>query len=482
LGQEIIETVRKTMAMKPLELLSQTEIENIHNSTMEIMGDIGIRFPHPEALDIFKNHGFKVDGQLVYFQEDQVLDSIKEIPSSFTIQARNSDRNVTIGDGTPVFVPGYGAPFLIDPEVGKRIPTIQDYKNLVKLAQMLPNQDMSGHLLVEPQDIPTETAHLEMLAANITLSDKAFIGSTDGKVGAEHTMDLIEILFGDPSKGYFTTGLINPLSPLSYSMDMVDALLIFARANQPLVIASLIMAGSTGPITLAGVLAQQNAELLSGIVLTQLVNPGNPVMYGSTSTNIDMKTGGLAIGSPELSLCIAAHGQLARFYGLVSRGGGALTDSSTLDAQAGYESLFSLYTTLASGIDFVLHAAGIISSYLAFSYEKFIMDDELCGMLKHFFNGMEVSEETLAVDVIKNVGHDGHYLGESHTIERCRSEFWLPELGDRSGLEAWWGGEQEDTTARCTQRWGHLLDEYMEPMLDQSVQKQLEDYLKKELG
>jgi len=467
--------------MQPIELLSSADLEGIHKATMDILQNTGIRFPHPEALEIFNKNGFKVDGQLVFFEEDQILEKIKDIPSSFTIQARNPERNVTIGDGFPIFAPGYGAPFLIDPEVGKRVPSIQDYKNLVKLAHMLPNQDMSGHLLVEPQDIPPETAHLEMLAANITLSDKAFIGSTEGKAGAEHTMDLIEILFGDPSQGHYTTGLINPLSPLSYSVDMVDALLVYARSNQPVVVASLIMAGSTGPITMAGVLAQQNAELLSGIVLTQLVSPGVPVIYGSTSTNIDMKTGGLAIGSPELSLCIAAHGQLARKYGLASRGGGALTDSSTLDAQAGYESMFSLYTTIFSGIDFVLHAAGIISSYLAFSYEKFVMDDELCGMLKHFFNGMEVSEETLAVDVIQNVGHDGHFLGESHTIERCRSEFWLPDLGDRSGLEAWWSGEQEDTSARSTQRWEELLNEYLEPMLDAPLKKQVQDYLEKEL-
>jgi len=463
--------------MQPLEFLSSANLEAIHQATMEILSGIGIRFPHQEALDIFKKHGYRVEEQFVYLKENQIMEVIKDIPSQFTIQARNSNHNVTIGDGFPVFAPGYGAPFLIDPEVGKRVPTIEDYENLVRLAHMLPNQDMSGHLLVEPQDIPPETSHLRMVAANIQLSDKAFIGSTEGKTGAEHTMDLIKILFGDPSKGHFTTGLINPLSPLCYSTDMVDALMIYARANQPVVIASLIMAGSTGPITLAGVLAQQNAELLSGIVLSQLVNPGVPVIYGSTSTNIDMKTGGLAIGSPELSLCIAAHGQLARKYGLASRGGGALTDSSTLDAQAGYESMFSLYTTLYSGIDFVLHAGGIISSYLAFSYEKFVMDDELCGMLKHFMAGLDVTPETLAVDVIKNVGHDGHYLGESQTIERCRSEFWMPAIGDRSGLEAWWSGDQEDTASRCTNRWEELLNEYLEPQLDPLVNKQLQEYL-----
>ncbi len=467
--------------MQFLELLSASDLEAIHQATMEIFQEIGIRFPHPETLGIFKKHGYRVEGELVYFEEKQIMELIKDIPSKFTIRARNPEHNVTIGDGSPVFVPGYGAPFLIDPEVGKRTPTFQDYEDLVRLAHVLPNQDMSGHLMVEPQDIPAETSHLRMVEAHIRLSDKAFLGSTEGKDGAQHTMDLIKILFGNTDSDHFTTGLINTLSPLSYSTDMVDALLIYSRANQPVVIASLIMAGSTGPITLAGMLAQQNAELLSGIVLTQLVNPGIPVIYGSTSTNIDMKTGALAIGSPELSLCIAAHGQLARKYGLASRAGGALTDTSTLDAQAGYESMLSLYTTINSGIDFVLHASGIISSYLAFSYEKFVMDDELCGMLKHFWAGFNVNPETLAFDVIKNVGHEGHFLGEPETLKRCRSEFWMPDLADRTGLEAWWGGEQEDTTERCVQRWKKLLEDYQEPELDQSIKKQLQDYLKKEI-
>jgi len=467
--------------MQPLELLSASDLEAIHQATMEILHDVGIRFPHREALDLFKEHGYRVEDQLVFLDEKQLMEVIKDIPSRFTIQARNPNHDVVIGDGNPVFVPGYGAPFLIDPEEGKRAPSFEDYENLVKLAHLLPNQDMSGHLLVEPQDIPSETAHLRMVEANIRLSDKAFIGSTEGRDGAQHTLDLIEILFGDPTSGHYTTGLINPLSPLGYSEDMAEALLVYARANQPLVIASLIMAGSTGPITLAGVLAQQNAELLSGIVLTQLVNPGLPVIYGSTSTNIDMKTGGLAIGSPELSLCIAAHGQLARYYGLACRAGGALTDSSTLDAQAGYESMMGLYTTVNSGIDFVLHAAGILSSYLAFSYEKFVMDDELCGMLRHFQHGMEVSVDTLAVDVIKNVGHDGHYLGQSHTIERCRTEFWLPKIGDRSGMEAWWGGDQLDAADRSRERWESLLNSYTQPELDQTTQKQLQKYLDKVL-
>jgi trimethylamine--corrinoid protein Co-methyltransferase len=320
-----------------------------------------------------------------------------------------------------------------------------------------------------------------MLHAHMLHSDKPFIGSSEGRIGSQHTMEMIDILFGGKPERPVTVGLINPLSPLGYGTEMIEAVIAYANAQQPLIFATLIMAGSTGPITLAGVLAVQNAELLAGIVLAQLVNPGVPCLYGSTSTNIDLRTGALAIGSPELSLCISAHGQLARFYGLPSRGGGALTDASTNDSQAGYESMFSMLTTVNSGIDFVLHAGGIVSSYLAFSYEKFVMDDEICGMLRHYLRGIQVNQDTLAYKVAANVGPGGHFLGEDHTLERCRTEFWQPDLFDRSGLEAWWDGDQLDVTARATQRWQELLASHEDPPLDKTIALKLQSYVEEQL-
>jgi trimethylamine--corrinoid protein Co-methyltransferase len=449
---------------------------------MKLMKEIGVLFPEENALEIFKEHGFSVDGQKVYFTEQQVMDAVKTVPDQFTLHARNPDRNVLVGDGNPVFAPGYGAPFLVDAELGKRDATLKDYHNLVKLAHMLPNQDLSGHLMVEPQDIPSDTAHIQMLYANMLHSDKPFIGSSEGKTGTRHTMEMIDILFGGNPGKPVTCGLINPLSPLGYGTEMLEAVIGYAKAQQPLIFASLIMAGSTGPITLAGVLAVQNAELLAGIVLAQLISPGLPCLYGSTSTNIDLRTGALAIGSPELSLCIAGHTQLARFYGMPSRGGGALTDASVIDAQAGYESMFSMLTTVNSGIDFVLHAGGIMSGYLAFSYDKFVMDDEVCGMLRQYLKGIQVDADTLAYEVIAAVGPGGHFLGEDHTLERCRTEFFQPNLFDRSGLELWWGGDQLDTTARATKRWKELIAGHKDPPLEDIIVRQFQSYLEENLA
>ena len=244
-----------------------------------------------------------------------------------------------------------------------------------------------------------------------------------------------------------------------------------------MVIAALAMAGSTGPVTLAGMLTMQSAELLAGIVLTQLVSPGMPVVFGSTSTNIDMRSGALCIGSPELSQMVAAHAQLARFYGIPSRSGGSLTDASSPDAQAGFESMMGLLTTANSGVDFVLHSAGIVSSYLAFSYEKFVLDDEMCGMVRRLRRGFTVSPDTLAYDVIAKVGSGGNYLMEDHTVERCRTEFWKPSVCDRSGLEAWMTAGRQGAVARARTRWQRLIRDHKDPELDQIIGHQLQAYL-----
>ena len=460
-------------------MLSKSDLEQVHNTSMRLLAEVGVEFPSEEALAVFREHGVRTEGSRVYLSEEQVMSSLEAAPAQFTIHARNPERSVTVGDGEPVFAPGYGAPFLVDPEVGKRAPTMDDYHNLVKLAHALPNQDLSGHLLVEPGDVPPETAHLQMLYAHMVHSDKPFIGSAEGSAGARHTMEMASILFGEGAlaERAVTIGLINPLSPLGYSVDMAQALMEYARHRQPLIIAALVMAGSTGPITLAGVLAQQNAEILAGITLAQLVNPGTPVIYGSTSTNIDMRTGALAIGGPELALVVVATGQMAHHYGLPSRAGGALTDASFPDAQAGFESMLGLLTTVNSGIDFVLHAGGILSSYLAFSYEKFVLDDEMCGMVRRFRRGIEVTPETLAYDIIARVGPGGNFLTEPQTLERCRTEFWQPAVCDRGGLEAWMAGGQQDAIVRAQQRWQRLLAEHEDPPLDATTARQLQSFV-----
>ena len=464
--------------MQPVEILSGEALEAIHQTSLKILAEVGVRFSHPRALELFQKHGYQTEGELVFFTENQVMSSLANIPFNFTLRARNGDRDVTVGAGDTVFAPGYGAPFLIDPEEGKQIPTLTDYRRLLQLNQMLPNQDLTGYLLVEPQDVPPEQAHLYMLSEAHRWTDKPMLGSAENGQAAADTLAMAKIVFGDPLEDFVTLGVISALSPLAYSPDMIEAVLAFAGNNQPMIFANLVMAGSTGPITLPGTIAQQNAELLAGIVFAQLIQPGVPVLYGTTSTSIDMRTGGLTIGSPELSLITIAHGQLARYYGLPSRGHGRRTDASTVGAQAGHESMLGMLTAIGAGMDFVLHAAGIMSSYLAFSLAKFVMDDEFCGMVRRLQGGMDVSPESLAFPVIRDVGPGGHFLNQHHTLARCRGEFVIPDIADRSGLQVWWSGPRLDAAARAAERGEELLARYQPPALDPLTERQLASYVK----
>jgi trimethylamine--corrinoid protein Co-methyltransferase len=464
------------------EILSQEDIDKIHQTSMRVLRNVGVEFPSEEALAVFRHHGVKTCGTRVYITEDQLWKALETAPAQFTLHARNPERSVTIGHGEPiVFAPGYGAPFLIDAQGNKRVPTVDDYHTLVKLAHALPNQDVSGHLLAEPGDVPAETAPLHMLYAHVLHSDKPFIGSVDSELAVRHTIEIVRIVFGDDSGAQpATLAVISSLTPLGYSREMAGAIMTYAREGQALLVANLAMAGSTAPITLAGLLAMQNAEMLAGIVLSQLVSPGTPVIYGTTSTNIDMRSGSLAIGSPELAQVVAAHQQLVRFYGLPSRGSGALTDANYPNAQAGLESMMGMLTVVNSGADFVLHAAGILSSYLAFSYEKFVLDDEICGRVRWFHRPLLVDDETLAYDSIARVGPGGHFLLEDQTAKRCRTEFWQPEVSDRTGLDEWLQVGKPDIVARASERWQRLVASHQDPPLDSVTARQLKTFVDQE--
>lgn len=464
-----------------IEFLSPEEVKTIHEASMSLLAEVGVAFYSESATAIFKQHGLAVDGCLVRLREKQVLDAVAAAPAKFTIRGWQQDKDVVLGGDGPVFAPGYGAPFILEPTVGRRAPTLDDYHRLMRLADALPNQDLSGHMLVLPSDVPEGTAHLHMVYAAMVHSAKPFIGSSETATACRETMEMAALLFDEPPESLrhkpVTLGLVNSLSPLSYSHDMLEVLLAYGSWRQPVMIAALIMAGATGPITLAGVLAQQNAEVLAGITLAQLANPGTPVIYGTISTIMDMRTGALAIGSPELSMLAAASTQMARLYGLPSRCGGALTDANSPDAQAGSESMLSLLTAINAGADFVFHSAGILSSYLAFSSEKFVLDDEMCGMVRRYCHGLRVNQETLAQAVIADVGPGGNFLKEAHTVRRCRDAFWQPALYDRDGLEAWLANGQPNAIQRAQERRQALLAEHEDPPMDATTKRQLEAYM-----
>jgi len=456
-------------------MLSEVQLEQIHKSSVDILTKTGIDFLYEPARGYFQKAGFKVQGTRVYFTEEQIMRHLATVPKEFTIFGRDG-KDVVIGGDNICLAPGYGAPFVM--EDGKnRKALLKDYKNFAQLAGTSPYLDVTGGVLVEPNDVPVNTRHMEMTYNLLKYSPKPFMGSAYGKNEAKDTLEIAKLVFGADfvaQKPVMIT-LINSLTPLKYDERMLAALVEYSEAGQPVITASLAMAGSTSPVTLAGTIAVQNAEVLAGMVLTQVINPGTPVVYGAASSITAMRYGSLSIGAPESMMIISASAQLAKYYGVPVRGGGSLTDSKIPDNQASYEAAIVMLGTALSGINYVLHAAGILQYYNAMSYEKFMIDEEVCGMIKRIKKGIVVNEDTLAADLIKQVGPGGEFLTTMHTFEHHRSEFFPTSLSDRSAYDLW-RIESHDTIARARIKMQERLSEEVN-FLDKDLEKLIKRYM-----
>ncbi|KLU62728.1 trimethylamine methyltransferase (MTTB) [Peptococcaceae bacterium CEB3] len=466
------------MARPYLSVLNAEEIERIKEASMDILQHTGLKMDYAPARDLLRARGAKVEGEIVFFPPRLVQEAVMSAPRGFRLYARNPARNVSIGDGNPVFVPGYGAPFITSISGAKRKAVYEDFVQLARLAGASPNMDITGGVLVEPHDIPEKHRHQQMLYACLSNSDKPFMGSATGAEHARDSLAMAATLFEDdderPSRPVMIT-LINSLTPLMYDARMAGALMEYATAGQPLIIASLGMAGSTMPATLASVLSLQNAEVLAGITLAQVVREGTPVVYGSVSSITEMRYGSLSIGAPEGAWIIAAAAQIAHSYGLPCRAGGSLTDSKLPDAQAASESMMNMLTTGLAGVDVILHAAGILESYVSMSLEKFVLDDEACSAVKRFLRGADINKDTLAGGLIHDIGPGGEFLSTEHTYRHFRSEFWQSPLAERGSYDQWRLEGTRTALTRAQLRLQEILGNYQVPPLPEKVEKRLRE-------
>jgi trimethylamine--corrinoid protein Co-methyltransferase len=463
-----------------MQALRQEDMTKLHEASMVVLRDTGVAFNDPESLGIFKKHGFKVTGNTVFFTEKDVLTAVEKAPAKFTVTARDPGKSVIMGGEDFVFAPGYGPPFVADLAGEQRPATMKDYDNLCKLVQDSKHIDMNGFMMVEPADVPVETAHLDMLLSSITLCDKVFMGAPISKRAARDTVEMAAIVWGKKERIIetpVTVSLITPVSPLRFSEEMAGSIVELARGGQACLVSAVIMAGATGPVTLPGVLTLQNAEILAGLTLAQLVRAGAPVIYGSISCPMDMRTGNMALGAPEFSIIASATVQMARLYNLPSRSGGALTDAHVPDAQAGVESALTLSTAARNGAHFILEACGILGAFISMSFEKFVLDEEICGMIRRFLQPMEIVETEIDLETMKSVGIGGQYLTELKTVERCETAFYLPAVFRRQNQHSWHkdGAKSIDKVASeiVTKR----LAAYEKPKIDTGMEEALAEYV-----
>jgi trimethylamine--corrinoid protein Co-methyltransferase len=465
-----------------MQTLTSSDMTRIHDTSMNILARVGVVFNQDEALDIFKSRGFRVDGKTVYITENKIRQALASAPSGFCLSARNPKKNVQIDTDSYVTAPGYGAPYMVTKTGERRPGSFQDYENLCKLIHTSKQIDVNGYLMVEPCDRPAKLAYLDMVSSNILLCDKPFMCSTASKAAVDDSLAMAAIAFGGKQEIQdkpVVIGLVNSRSPLQYGQEMTECLIALARCGQPCIVSSVVMAGLTGPVNLAGTLTLQNAEILAGLTLAQLVRAGTPLVYGSTSAPIDMRTAALAIGAPELSIFIAATAKMAKFYNLPCRCGGGLTDAHIPDAQAALESVFGLLTAVRNGSNFILHACGILSSFMCMSYEKFILDEEALAMIRKMVSPVEVSDDTLSLSSIKDVGIGGQFLTQPKTIELCWSEFFIPEILQRKNYTKWQTGGSRRIDEIASEYVQRRLSEYRKPDCDPEIVSRLSEFVAK---
>ncbi|MBC2710918.1 MAG: trimethylamine methyltransferase family protein [Desulfosarcina sp.] len=456
-------------------------LDQIHNRSLELLQDCGIRFPSEKALEVFRSKGFRANGQTVYFEEKAIIDALGTVPAQFTIKARNPEKSICIGGGDYMMAPGYGPPFIIETTGEKRDATLEDVHKFCKLVQTSKCLDFNSSIVVQPNDVPTETAHLDILLGTILLTDKPLMGSTSSEVAALDSLRLAEKIWGNTNDPVMIS-LVDSLSPLQYADESVESLMVYAKAGQPVVVHSACSLGTTGPITIAGSLVISNATTLAGICLSQLLNPGTPIVYGLGGSPTEMRTGGYVNASPEDAKHTAIVTALARYYGIPCRSQGALTESFCLDYQAGMESAMMMTTAALSGVDVSLHTCGTYGSMLAMSFEKFIADEDLCGSLKKLIKPVEFSEEAFAMDLIKELGTSGNYLMQNHTMKRCRTAFFEPVLSTRAIHIKWQQMELREMDKRAGKILADRLSSYEKPDIDPMLERDLVRYVEQRKG
>lgn len=466
-----------------LEILSADDLDRIHAATVEVLQRVGLKVFAPEAVDLFEKAGADVDRktEMVKIPEALLKETIRRAPSEFKLYGRDPNYVLNYRENLVHFGVSGLAVRVHDLDGKTRPATVKDVGDLARLADGL---DHIHQLLmtVTPSDVPDEVYPLHCIRADWENCVKTTDGFSWSRRKAQETIDMATILRGGVDelvKKPCLLGFTNPVSPLQLSRELMEGALVYAHYRQPMLYAPEALAGATAPATLGGLLVQQNAEVLSGIMVSQLANPGTPVMYGTVSAALDMRTGTTALGGPEVGLLNVATGQLGRYYNLPRRGTGGNTDSKTVDAQAGAETAMNLLMAALGGMNFIYDATGSLDGSLAVSYEKLVIDNEIAGMVTRTLQGIDTSEEALAVDEIAAVGPNAAYLGRAHTLRTFRREHYLPVLFDRTPWENWLKQGAKDITASARERARKILKEHEVPPLEKSVQLELDAFIKK---
>jgi len=441
--------------------LSKVQLQRIHDASLKVLAGTGVEVHNDEALALYQQGGARVAGTRVYITPVMVADALKKVPSRVLLAGRDPAQDVVL-EGRRVYAGTGGSPtMMLDPGADSVRPaTLRDLADMACLADALPHCDFLV-IPLTPTDIAGEHMPLNRFYTSLACCTKHVMGGVYSLEGARQVIELgtaiaggLQALQARPLVSSITSWMV---SPLHLDTDVTQILIEWCRHGLPVALSSAPMAGSTSPVTLAGTLVQLNAEQLSGIVLTQLVRPGTPVLAGYIPGVADMRSGGYLGGAVEFGMMQAAASQLAQHYGVPIYGSGGMSDSKVPDAQAGYEKMATLLLAAMGGCNYIHHAIGMVTNMSAASLEQAVMDDEVAGMALRVLHGVQVTDETLAVQAIARVGPGGHYLMDDHTLQFMRSELLHPSLADRQNRASWEAAGKQDARTRAAARAEKLL-------------------------
>jgi trimethylamine--corrinoid protein Co-methyltransferase len=462
------------------DIMGEESLQRIEATADRILAEVGIDFrDDPEAIRLWKAAGAEVDGLRVRFPPGLLREILKSAPAEFTQHARNPANSVRIGGRNVVFAPAYGSPFVMDLDHGRRFGTLHDFQNFIKLAQASPWFHHSGGTICEPTDIPVNKRHLDMVYSHIRYSDRPFMGSVTAEDRSEDSIEMARILFGADfvERNCVILGNVNVNSPLVWDGTMTKSLRAYARAGQAAVIVPFILGGAMGPVTNAGAIAQSLAETMAGCALTQLERKGAPVIFGNFLSSTALKTGSPTFGTPEPAIGSMVIGQLARRLNLPLRCSGNFTTSKLPDAQAMTEGTMSMLAAIHCGANFILHSAGFLDGLLSMSYEKFVLDADLCGALHTYLDGVVVDDNQLAAASFGEVGPGNHFFGSNHTLANYETAYWESDLADNKPFEQWEMEGSSDAASRANRLWKQRLQDYEAPPLDEGTDEALRAFM-----
>ncbi|WP_457553387.1 trimethylamine methyltransferase family protein [Desulfobacula sp.] len=472
-----------TRKLPRTKIVGDGDLPRIHEASIDLLENTGIIFENKKALEIFKHHGAKVEGKTVFIPRVMVETAMDQAPAVYRHVARNDRQSITIGDGIAPH-PNLGSVFCEDMDKGKRRGLLEDYANFQKLSQASDFVKLTGAIPVAPSDVEASEQALHMLYETIKHTDKPIIGISTNARKAEESLHMGEMLFGEKYfMDHHCMGVsCTVLSPMRFATETLDSIMAYARKNQPVYIIPSALAGLTAPMTLFGSIVQQNTEILAGITLVQLINPGGPAVYCPASTMADMRTAICIYAPPEQFLINSTCLQMAiDFYKVPTRIMAGMTDSKEVDVQAGFETMQNMLMGLLTGGHMVEQVFGVLDAIMTISYEKFIIDEEILSRVIRICDGVDTLDSEMSLDVIKEVGPGGSYLSHADTFKRFRNQ-WLPTVSCWDSYDKWETSGKESVMAKANKKYKQILASRPDMMISKDLDRDLLAYMKKVRG